>query len=58
MAGSSFFVLIDDIATLLDDVATMTKVATKKTVSVLGDDLAVNGEKLTNINSDRELHLI
>lgn len=58
MAGSSLFVLIDDIASLLDDVATMTKVATKKTASVLGDDLAVNAEKLTGIRAERELPVI
>ena len=39
MAGSSLFMLIDDIATLLDDVSIMTKVAAKKTAGVLGDDL-------------------
>ena len=47
MAGSSLLVLIDDIAAVLDDVATMTKVAAKKTAGVLGDDLAVNAEKVT-----------
>ena len=31
MAGSSFFALFDDIATILDDVSVMTKVAAKKT---------------------------
>ena len=30
MAGSSFFLLLDDIAALLDDVAIMAKVAAKK----------------------------
>ena len=37
-----FFALFDDIATLLDDAATMTKVATKKTVGILGDDMGNN----------------
>jgi predicted DNA repair protein MutK len=58
MAGSSLFVLIDDIATLLDDVATMTKVATQKTAGVLGDDLAVNAEKVTGVSADRELPVV
>jgi predicted DNA repair protein MutK len=58
MAGSSLFVLIDDIATLLDDVATMTKVATKKTASVLGDDLAVNAEQVSGVRADRELPVV
>lgn len=30
MAGSSFFALFDDIATILDDVSVMTKVAARK----------------------------
>ena len=33
-----FFAVFDDIATLLDDAASMTKVATKKTAGILGDD--------------------
>ena len=40
MAGASLIALIDDIASVLDDVALLTKVATKKTAGVLGDDLA------------------
>lgn len=58
MAGSSLFVLIDDIAALLDDVALMTKVAAKKTTGVLGDDLALNAQQLTGISADRELPII
>lgn len=58
MAGSSLLVLIDDIAAVLDDVATMTKVAAKKTAGVLGDDLAVNAEKVTGVRADRELPVV
>ena len=58
MAGSSLLALIDDIATLLDDVATMTKVATKKTAGVLGDDLALNAEQVTGVRADRELPVV
>lgn len=58
MAGSSLFVLIDDIASLLDDVATMTKVATQKTVGVLGDDLALNAQQVAGIRADRELPVV
>ncbi len=47
MAGGSLLLLLDDIAAVLDDVALMTKVAAKKTVAVMGDDLAVNAEKVT-----------
>lgn len=39
MAGSSFFALLDDIAALLDDISLMSKVAAKKSASVLSDDL-------------------
>ena len=43
--GSGFFALLDDIAAIMDDVAAMSKIATKKTAGILGDDLAVNAEK-------------
>lgn len=56
--ASGFFALFDDIATLMDDVATMGKLATKKTVGILGDDLAVNAEKGTGFVSSRELPVI
>jgi hypothetical protein len=58
MAGSSLFALIDDIATLLDDVSVMTKVATKKTAGVLGDDLALNAQQVSGIKPDRELPVV
>jgi uncharacterized protein len=58
MAGSSFFALIDDIATLLDDVSLMTKVAAKKTAGVLGDDLALNAQQVTGVNAERELPVV
>lgn len=56
--ASGFFALFDDIATLMDDVVTMSKVATKKTAGILGDDLAVNAEKGTGFVSSRELPVI
>ena len=58
MPSSSFFALLDDIATLLDDVAVMTKVATKKTAGVLGDDLALNAQQVSGVNADRELPVV
>jgi predicted DNA repair protein MutK len=58
MAGASLLLLLDDIAAVLDDVATMTKVAAKKTAAVLGDDLAVNAEKVTGVHADRELPVV
>lgn len=58
MAGSSFFALLDDIAALLDDISLMTKVAAKKSASVLSDDLAVNAEQVTGMKADRELPVV
>ncbi len=56
--ASSFFAVFDDIAVLLDDVATMSKVATKKTAGILGDDLAVNAQKASGFASQRELPVL
>ena len=58
MAGSSLLALIDDIASILDDVAVLTKVATKKTAGVLGDDLALNAQQVSGVNPDRELPVV
>jgi uncharacterized protein len=56
--ASSLLALIDDIATLLDDVSVMTKVATKKTAGVLGDDLALNAQQVSGVDPDRELPVV
>ncbi|MCZ2414066.1 MAG: DUF808 domain-containing protein [Burkholderiales bacterium] len=56
--ASSLLVLLDDIASVLDDVATLTKVATKKTAGVLGDDLALNAQQVAGVNADRELPVV
>jgi len=56
--ASSFFALFDDIAVLMDDVAAMSKIATKKTAGILGDDLAVNAEKATGFLSNREIPVL
>ena len=58
MAGSSLFMLIDDIATIMDDVAVMTKIAAKKTAGVLGDDLALNAQQVAGVKADRELPVV
>lgn len=58
MAGATLLTLLDDIATVLDDIATMTKVAAAKTAGVLGDDLAVNAERLTGMQAARELPVV
>ena len=56
--ASGFFALLDDIAVLMDDVAAMTKITTKKTAGILGDDLAVNAEKASGFVSSREIPVL
>ncbi len=56
--ASGFFALLDDIAALMDDVASMSKIATKKTAGILGDDLAVNAEKTVGFSASRELPVL
>lgn len=58
MAGSSWFALLDDIATVLDDVAVLSKVAMKKTAGVLGDDLALNAQQVAGVKAERELPVV
>lgn len=58
MAAGSLLALLDDIATVLDDVTVMTKVAAKKTAGVLGDDLALNAQQVTGVDSSRELPVV
>ena len=57
MAGG-FFAVVDDIAALMDDAAAMSKVATKKTVGILGDDLAVSAQQASGFASSRELPVL
>ena len=54
----SFLALLDDVSALLDDTAGMAKIAAKKTVSILGDDLAVNAEQSARFSAKRELFAI
>lgn len=56
--ATSLLALLDDITSVLDDVATLTKIATKKTAGVLGDDLALNAQQVTGLNADRELPVV
>ena len=56
--ASGFFALFDDIAALMDDVVVMSKITTKKTAGILGDDLAVNAEKATGFVSSREIPVL
>lgn len=58
MITGGFFAVFDDIAMLLDDAAAMSKVATKKTVGILGDDLAVSAQQASGFASSRELPVL
>jgi len=53
-----FFAILDDVAMLMDDAAAITKVAVKKTVPILGDDLAVGAEKAAGFHASRELPVL
>jgi len=52
------FAILDDIAVLLDDIAVASKLSIKKTVGILGDDLAVNAQKSSGFASSRELPVL
>ncbi|MBK1722547.1 DUF808 domain-containing protein [Thiocystis violacea] len=56
--ATSLLTLLDDIATVLDDVSLLTKVAARKTASVLGDDLALNAEQVRGVRAERELPVV
>ena len=56
--ASGIFAVLDDIAALMDDVAVASKVATRKTAAILGDDLAVNAEKATGFLASREIPVL
>ena len=56
--ATSLLTLLDDVASILDDVAAMTKIATRKTAGVLGDDLALNAQQVSGVKADRELPVV
>lgn len=56
--ASGFFAILDDIGALMDDIAVTSKLATKKTAGILGDDLAVNAEKATGFLASREIPVL
>ncbi|MFO0679433.1 MAG: DUF808 domain-containing protein [Polyangiaceae bacterium] len=58
MPAASLLALLDDIAGVLDDVAALTKVASKQTAGVLGDDLALNAEQVAGVRAERELPVV
>lgn len=58
MAVTNLLALLDDIAMMMDDIAAMSKVATKKTAGVLGDDLALNADQVRGVSADRELPVV
>src|SRR5688572_28626193 len=56
--ASGIFSILDDVAALMDDVAIASKIATRKTAGILGDDLSVNAEKATGFLAMRELPVL
>lgn len=58
MAVTSLLALLDNIATVMDDVATLTNVAAKKSMGILGDDLALNAEQVAGVRAERELPVV
>src|SRR5215203_93451 len=56
--ATSLLALLDDIASVLDDVAILTKLATKKTAGVLGDDLALNAQQVSGVRAEREFPVV
>ena len=55
---SGILVILDDIAALMDDVVILSKAASKKTVGILADDLAINADKASGFISSRELPVL
>lgn len=56
--ASGILSILDDVGALMDDVAAASKIATRKTAGILGDDLAVNAEKATGFLATRELPVL
>lgn len=56
--AASLLALLDDITTVLDDVALLTKLSAKKTAGMLGDDLALNAQQVTGVESNREIPVV
>src|SRR5215211_6990938 len=56
--ATSLLLLLDDIATVLDDVSILTKVAAKKTVGALSDDLALNAQQVSGVRAEREIPVV
>ena len=55
---SGIIAILDDIAVLMDDVVILSKVATKKTIGIIADDLAINADKASGFMSSRELPVL
>ncbi len=56
--ATSLLALLDDITTVLDDVAVLAKLSAKKTAGVLGDDLALNAQQVSGVQSNREIPVV
>lgn len=55
---SGILSILEDIAVLMDDVVILSKAATKKTVGILADDLAINADKASGFVPNRELPVL
>lgn len=58
MPAASLLTLVDDVVVLLDDVWLMTKVSAQKSSGILGDDLALNAQQVSDLTPERELPVI
>lgn len=56
--ASGFFLILEDLSSIMDGAATMGKVAAGKTAAVLGDDLAINAEKASGFGASREIPVL
>lgn len=52
------FAILDDIIIIMDDALILTKIASKKTMGILADDLAINADKASGFVSNRELPVL
>lgn len=58
MLSGGFFSVLDDVMNVVDDVAAISKKAGVKTVTISGDDLAVNSQAVLGMEPEKELKII
>lgn len=56
--ANGFFAVLKNISVLMDDASVLGQTALKNTIGVLGDDLAVNAEKMAKFSASRELPVV